>query len=624
MGVTTKVSKLVFDGDDRKYQQTLANMDKKTQSTFARLKRFGKQHALAIGASIAGIVYSTAKLIKTYGAQEQAENRLRAALRARGRDTEAELKRVKEWSAELQRNTTVTDEQATAVAAMGINMANLSGDQLPKAIAAIADYRAGLAKTDGVMRDMTSTGRRVFQWLNDLDTSVTEIEKHVAGWTEADTELVKQLIESGKKIEAQDYVIRKLGESYKGAAAAQREGTGILKSLNNAFGDAKEKIGEVIFKGLEPLFKKVTENLEGFKLSEETIDKWAGRVETAANIVAGLVKVIWELTAPIRWTIKLFDQAASKLSEWHGKNMATPEEIRSRLGLGGPGSSPETATTVPTTTVTADKPAEDTDPLRVLKLPRSQEEIEHELQLLRMRNSGVAAEISTWYDTLHKLAKKRKEAEKVLNQKADSDEAKRQKEAAKKELELIKMKEEQATKLMEEESAKRQKLSFDEAKTAISNLGVIVGGREKAAKLVAVMDTAQAVRSLYKSLFTDPPRIFSKIASQTGIWGLAKAAAVSAAAAVAIKQGISRVKGYNKGGYVPGNAAMGDVIPARLTGEEFVVNAPATAENRDLLERINAGLSPGGDGTFRVEIGLKGDADKFIEVLDVQRVESGY
>ena len=626
LGINTKVSRLIFDGDDRKYQATLRDMDKKTQSTFARMKKFGKQHALAIAAALTGLVYAATKLVGIYAIQEASENRLRAALRATGQEVTQNTAKIKKWAAELQKTTTVGDEQAISLAAMGVNMAKLSTEQLPLAMKTIANYRAGLAKADGKMKDINKTGQRVFQWLNDLSTAVTELDAYIAGWTETDSRHVKQLLESGRKMEAQNFVLEKLNANYKGMAAAQREGTGILKSLNNAFGDAKEKIGQIIWKGIQPLINKITESMEGFELSEETIDKWAGRISNAAAAVEVLVKVVWAVLAPLRFLMKISDQLYTSLDRFHKSNTATPEEIRRRLGLGGDGLTPETATVLPATVVTPDK---EKDPIvadKLLKLPRSEEEIEHEIALLRMRNAGISEEVSKWYDKLYQLAQKRKKAEAVLNQTADNEEAKRQKAAAQKELDLIKMKEEEATKQVEKEMEKRNAFSFNEAKTAIGNLGLIVGGREKAAKLVAIMDTAQAVRGLYKSLFTEPPKIFAKIVGQTGLWGIAKAVAVSAAAAVAIKQGISRVKGYNTGGYVPGRASLGDVVPAMLTGGEFVVNSDAAATNRNILEAINSGrgTSPGGSGAFDVMIGFKDDADKWLEASITRREESGY
>ena len=60
--------------------------------------------------------------------------------------------------------------------------------------------------------------------------------------------------------------------------------------------------------------------------------------------------------------------------------------------------------------------------------------------------------------------------------------------------------------------------------------------------------------------------------------------------------------GFAEGGYVSGRAGV-DMIPARLSDGEFVVNRQATAENRALLEALNSGaLSSAGGQSYSTTV----------------------
>lgn len=68
------------------------------------------------------------------------------------------------------------------------------------------------------------------------------------------------------------------------------------------------------------------------------------------------------------------------------------------------------------------------------------------------------------------------------------------------------------------------------------------------------------------------------------------------------------------GGIVPRSAGSGviDDVPALLTAGEFVVNAAATAANRELLERINAGAPQPASVAVRASSGARGGAGTVI------------
>jgi hypothetical protein len=95
----------------------------------------------------------------------------------------------------------------------------------------------------------------------------------------------------------------------------------------------------------------------------------------------------------------------------------------------------------------------------------------------------------------------------------------------------------------------------------------------------ATIDTAQAAIAAYKAVVGIP--YVGPV--------LAPIAAAAAVAAGAAQIGAISAQGYEHGGLVRGGE---QIVRINERGEEFVVNAKATARNRALLEQINAGIAP--------------------------------
>ena len=92
------------------------------------------------------------------------------------------------------------------------------------------------------------------------------------------------------------------------------------------------------------------------------------------------------------------------------------------------------------------------------------------------------------------------------------------------------------------------------------------------------------------------------VATSVASFGAADAAAIAgmtAAAATGQALTLAGAVGLKEGGLVSGpGGPKGDKIPAWLSDGEFVVKAEATQKNRSLLEAINAGSPPSGNGHF--------------------------
>lgn len=111
----------------------------------------------------------------------------------------------------------------------------------------------------------------------------------------------------------------------------------------------------------------------------------------------------------------------------------------------------------------------------------------------------------------------------------------------------------------------------------------------------------------------------------------ANAAPASAAvgSTVALTEALSLISGHSSGGFISGpGSGTSDSILGRLSNGEFVVNARATADNRDLLESINSGASAvkannasptSSRGSMQVQVIHDGST-----AIAVQQVNEGY
>lgn len=151
----------------------------------------------------------------------------------------------------------------------------------------------------------------------------------------------------------------------------------------------------------------------------------------------------------------------------------------------------------------------------------------------------------------------------------------------------------------------------------MANLSAIDQARREVG-LQAIGDMAGSMTGIMKDMFGEQSRLYkaafaaekavaiarSIIAIQTGIAqasalpfpaNLGAIASVIAATASIVSNIQAVALNFKDGGMVRGpGGPRSDSVPANLSRGEFVVNAAATARNRELLERINAGMNPSG------------------------------
>lgn len=263
--------------DSYEFQQKARQVERSMESLQKKLSSVGKTLSVALTAPLTalGVV-----ALKNADTQQQAEKRLLTALRGRS-DVQ---QRLIAQAGELQSRSVLGDEviigQQAYLASLG-----MTEEQIGRVIEASAQLSAATGMT--------------------LDSAVKNLAKTYGGLTgelgESIPKLKELTAEQLKNGEAVDFILK----NYKGfAEGAASVGLGVMRQLQNAWGDFLEQIGFAMM----PLASKVTKALSGIVSWLQTLSPEIKRVVVA---IAGVVAAIGPLTLGIGGVIKIIPMLAA-------------------------------------------------------------------------------------------------------------------------------------------------------------------------------------------------------------------------------------------------------------------------------------------------------------------------
>ena len=263
--------------DSYEFQQKARQVERSMESLQKKLSSVGKTLSVALTAPLTalGVV-----ALKNADTQQQAEKRLLTALRGRS-DVQ---QRLIAQAGELQSRSVLGDEviigQQAYLASLG-----MTEEQIGRVIEASAQLSAATGMT--------------------LDSAVKNLAKTYGGLTgelgESIPKLKELTTEQLKNGEAVDFILK----NYKGfAEGAASVGLGVMRQLQNAWGDFLEQIGFAMM----PLATKVTKALSGIVSWLQTLSPEIKRVVVA---IAGVVAAIGPLTLGIGGVIKIIPMLAT-------------------------------------------------------------------------------------------------------------------------------------------------------------------------------------------------------------------------------------------------------------------------------------------------------------------------
>lgn len=222
-------------------QKKASGFGQKLQNIGASVADFGKQAAIFSGIATAAVVAFGKSSVDSYNESEKQLAQLQAVLKSTGGVAGVTADQAIKLAAAFQKTTTYSDEATLSAENMLLTFTNITKDIFPQATETVLNMSTALGQ------DTKSSAIQLGKALQDPILGVTALRRVGVNFNEAQAEVIKNLVETGKSAEAQQMILKELATEFGGsAAAAATTFGGQLEILKSRFDDVKEAIGQVI------------------------------------------------------------------------------------------------------------------------------------------------------------------------------------------------------------------------------------------------------------------------------------------------------------------------------------------------------------------------------------------
>lgn len=250
--------------DLQNFNRGMTNVTKGLDKVGKQMRATGKSLSLGLTAPILAL---GAKSIQLFDKQAKALAQVETAVRSTGGAAQLSVKQLTEQASALQRQTIFGDEDILQkVTANLLTFTSIAGDEFVRTQAVVLD----LATRMGT--DLTSATLQLGKALNDPVANLGALSRAGIQFSKEQKEVIKSLVETGKKAEAQRVILEELEVQFGGAAeAAAKAGAGPLQQLQNRLGDLAESIGGLVLPSVLELADKISAVVDFLQnLSPET------------------------------------------------------------------------------------------------------------------------------------------------------------------------------------------------------------------------------------------------------------------------------------------------------------------------------------------------------------------
>lgn len=242
----TYKTKVVVEADSRQVRKASDDLkkldrdaEKAERSTNKVSKSFKKMAlvATAVGAGLAAL--GIRAVIKNTIAQQNAVAKLNAVLRSTGRFTDEASQALQAHASALQQTSTFGDDAILSAQSLLLTFKQLGGEVLPRTTQAVLDMSTVMGT------DLKSSAIQLGKALNDPKANLTALSRAGVTFSDAQKDVIYNLVETGKTAEAQKIILDELESQFGGAAKAARDTLGgALQAVSNNFGDLLEVSGD--------------------------------------------------------------------------------------------------------------------------------------------------------------------------------------------------------------------------------------------------------------------------------------------------------------------------------------------------------------------------------------------
>ncbi len=239
------------------------------------VEKFGKM--AVVGLSVAGVAAAAfgGLSVKAFSESEDVMKQTEAVLKSTGGAAGVTADQVSNLASELQKTTKFSDETVQSGENLLLTFTSIGKDIFPTATQTMLDMSQALGQ------DTKSSAIQLGKALQDPINGVTALRRVGVNFSDAQQQVIADLVNTGKSAEAQKLILAELNKEFGGSAKAAGETfSGKLTILKNKFSDIEETVGKVIVNAIVPLADKFT--------------KWIDSVGGAQGIVDSFVNT-WKL-----------------------------------------------------------------------------------------------------------------------------------------------------------------------------------------------------------------------------------------------------------------------------------------------------------------------------------------
>lgn len=231
--------------------------DAETNATSFDRAFSGLQTQLKGLATVAAVGAFFNKLIDETSAAQFAQAQLQAALKSTGNVAGQSVSSLNAMASALQDTTVFADDAVTAAQSLLLTFTKVGGETFPRATRAIADVAQAMGT------DLQSATIQVGKALNDPIQGVAALARAGIQFSDAQKEMIKQMVETNRLADAQKIVLQELETQFGGSAeAAGKTLGGAIERLKNSFGDLFE-ISESASQGVVDAIEFMISALKG-------------------------------------------------------------------------------------------------------------------------------------------------------------------------------------------------------------------------------------------------------------------------------------------------------------------------------------------------------------------------
>jgi hypothetical protein len=246
-------------------------------SAIARTARVARNIFLAASAAGAGFVVLAEK-------QLRAQLKLEAVLKTTGFAAGFSAKEIFALADEIQDLTGVSDALIISSTAILATFKKVRGEAFERTVRVAVDMAEIIGNVE---TNMVQLGKAI----EDPITGLTALRRSGVSFTQAEKDMIKQLVEANKLMEAQSVVLDALEGQFQGAAEAAGKAR-TFDRIKNAFSDLGETIGKVLKPASDILSSDMIKNIENLddriQANSLTWGEWGAKAAAAIVLVKDL------------------------------------------------------------------------------------------------------------------------------------------------------------------------------------------------------------------------------------------------------------------------------------------------------------------------------------------------